>query len=217
MKLKQWMNLYQKIEEDFSFSREREIESRNKLSELLGDSFVKENEIGKIIGNEVYVVGFSPELEKEVELISDELPVIAADESSIILDEYGITPDIVLTDLDGDLEKMKDINSIFGVHAHGDNMHLLSRVEQFEKRFGTTQIEPVWNVYNFGGFTDGDRGVFLAAHFNAKIHLVGFNFNTPRFKKGKNMERKKKKLKWAKYLIVYLEKNGVEIIWESLK
>ncbi len=217
MKLKQWMNLYQKIEEDFSFSREREIESRNKLSELLGDSFVKENEIGKIIGNEVYVVGFSPELEKEVELISDELPVIAADESSIILDEYGITPDIVLTDLDGDLEKMKNINSIFGVHAHGDNMHLLSRVEQFEKRFGTTQIEPVWNVYNFGGFTDGDRGVFLAAHFNAKIHLVGFNFNTPRFKKGKDMERKKKKLKWAKYLIVYLEKNGVEIIWESLK
>ncbi len=217
MKWNQWEKIYRKIEQDFSFSRDREVEARNMLSELIGESFIREEEIKKIIGKEVYVVGFSPKLEKEIESINSDFPVIAADEASIVLEQYGISPSIVMTDLDGDVEKMKEIEGVFGVHAHGDNIHLLPRVREFSRVFGTTQIEPVWNVYNFGGFTDGDRGVFLAAHFGAKIHLLGFDFSAPRFKEGKDMERKRKKLRWAKYLIEYLEGAGANIVWESLK
>ena len=41
----------------------------------------------------------------------------------------------------------------------------------------TTQSAPFGEVHNFGGFTDGDRCVFLADHFAAtRIILCGFNF-----------------------------------------
>ena len=34
------------------------------------------------------------------------------------------------------------------------------------------------NLQNYGGFTDGDRAVFIADHFKAKkIFLIGFDFN----------------------------------------
>ena len=56
---------------------------------------------------------------------------------------------------------------------------------------GTTQIEPISDVYNFGGFTDGDRAVFLAEHFGAKeIELVGFDFEAAEGTKLKNKDSK---------------------------
>jgi len=61
----------------------------------------------------------------------------------------------------------------------------------------TTQSKPIHNVFNFGGFTDGDRCVFLATEFGAdKIELIGFDFEDEEVS-----AKKKKKLKWAKRLI----------------
>ncbi len=218
MKVKEWMKIYSEIERDFSFSRSREIEARGKLSRILGNNFLSINELKDLIPREVFVVGFSPSLEKEIEIIRDGDFVIAADESSLILYDSGIKPSIVMTDLDGDVERYYGMDSIFGIHAHGDNIHLLHHASHFRKRFGTTQIEPVWNVYNFGGFTDGDRGIFLAHHFGAKkIHLVGFDFENPRLKKGKDMEKKRKKLLWAKMLVDYLRDRGANIIIEKVR
>ncbi len=217
MKWEKWKKLYRLIEDDFKFPREREYEARDKLSQILGNNFVEEKEIKELVGEEVYVVGFSPSLEKEISLIPEDVTLIAADDAAPLLNEYGISPAIVLTDLDGDLSsllKLKD--AVFGIHAHGDNIERLENARYFTKRFGTTQVEPVWNVYNFGGFTDGDRGVFLAAHFGAKIHLVGFDFENPRIKPGKDLERKRKKLLWARYLIDELRRRGATIIWENL-
>ena len=214
---KKWMSLYREIENEFGFPYEKELKARDYLSKLLGDRFLKEEAIGKIIGKEVYVVGFSPELEKEIELIPKDAVIIAADEAAVVLYENDVNPHIILTDLDGEIDSLIKIrNAVFGVHAHGDNIHLLPYVDFFAKKFGTTQIEPLWNVYNFGGFTDGDRCVFLAHHFGAKIHLIGFNFKEPRIKGEKDFEMKKKKLKWAEYLISYLKAEGAEIIWENL-
>ena len=43
----------------------------------------------------------------------------------------------------------------------------------------STQAKPMGKVNNFGGFTDGDRCVFLANHFKAKkIILLGMDFGT---------------------------------------
>jgi len=214
---KKWKKLYQEIEKDFGFSYEREIRARDYLSKLLGDRFIRENEIKKFIGNEVYIIGFSPTLEKEIELIPKNARIIAADDAAVVLHQNDIEPDIILTDLDGELDSLIKIrNAIFGIHAHGDNIDLLPYVDFFNKRFGTTQIEPIWNVYDFGGFTDGDRGVFLAHHFGAKIHIIGFDFNTPRVKENKDAEIKRKKLRWASFLISYLQKEGANIVWENL-
>ncbi len=217
MNWKNWMKLYEEIERDFGFTREGEIEARNTLSKIIGDKVLSVSDIKNLIGNEVYVIGFSPSLEKEVEGLEDGRAIIAADDAAVILNDWGIKPTIIMTDLDGDINALMRIkDAVFGIHAHGDNISLLQYAEFFPKRFGTTQIEPLWNVYNFGGFTDGDRCVFLAAHFNAKIHILGFDFENPRIKEGKDIERKRKKLKWAKYLIHYLEQSGANIIWENL-
>ncbi len=214
---RKWENLYRQIEEDFGFSYEKEIRARNELSRLIGHRFLKMEDIGRVIGEEVYVVGFSPTLEKEIDLIPKDARIIAADDAAVILYQNDIHPKIILTDLDGEIDSLIKIrDAIFGVHAHGDNMENLPYIDFFPKRFGTTQIEPIWNVYNFGGFTDGDRCVFLAHHFGARIHVVGFNFKEPRMKEGKDMEIKKKKLLWAEFLIKYLEESGAEIIWENL-
>jgi len=88
------------------------------------------------------------------------------------------------------------------IHAHGDNG---PAVEAWAPRFtgpvvGTTQAKPVGGLRNFGGFTDGDRAVLMAAHFGAsKINLVGFDFENPSPKDDR--ELKKRKLDWA-YMLV---------------
>ncbi len=215
MMWKRWMKFYEEIERDFGFKRENEIKARNTLSNILGEDVIGVEELKKVVGKEVYVVGFSPSLERDVEKIPYNSVIIAADDAGVFLYEIGMNPKIVMSDLDGDIDGLLSIkNAIFGIHAHGDNMELIPYAKLFERKFGTTQIEPLHNVYNFGGFTDGDRCVFLAAHFGAKIHLIGFDFEHPRIKKGKDVERKRKKLKWAKYLINYLESTGARIIWE---
>ena len=210
------MEIYRKIEMDFGYPYEKEKRARDYLSHLIGKDFVKPDYLRDVIGKEVYVVGFSPNLENEIEIIPDDAKIIAADEAGKILKEYGILPDIIMTDLDGDISSLFSSNIIFGVHAHGDNMEKLDLVKKIRRKFGTTQIEPLWNVFNFGGFTDGDRGVFIAQHFNARIHLIGFDFERVRKKKGKSVELKKKKLKWAHFLISHLEMEGADIVWESL-
>ena len=40
-------------------------------------------------------------------------------------------------------------------------------VKEFANVVGTTQTEEFGKMKNFGGFTDGDRCVFLAEFFNA--------------------------------------------------
>lgn len=62
---------------------------------------------------------------------------------------------------------------------------------------GSTQTVPLANVHNFGGFTDGDRCVFLAQEMGASaIVLIGFDFSDPHVN-----AIKMKKLEWARKLI----------------
>ncbi len=218
MNVSEWMKIYSEIERDFSFLRDKEIEARNTLSRILGRDFISLQELENMIPPRVFVVGFSPNLEREIELIPPDEFIIAADEASIVLKDHGLNAQIVMTDLDGNVREYSHMNAVFGIHAHGDNIHLLHHALLLEKKFGTTQIEPIYNVYNFGGFTDGDRCVFLADHFGAdEIHLVGFDFKNPRRKEGKDIERKRKKLLWAKKLIEYLRMRGANIIFERLR
>lgn len=155
-----------------------------------------------VAGHRAVVCGNAPTLDKELdELQKRDAVLLAADGATEVLLGRNIVPDIVVTDLDGPFPailKANGLGSIMVVHAHGDNLDALNRyVPQLERVMGTVQCRPPPGLYNFGGFTDGDRCVFLAKELGAaSIKLVGFDFEdesvTP---------RKSRKLMWAKKLI----------------
>lgn len=196
--------MYSEILEDMGFSREEDERAALILSRMLLPSRTADVSVlcGLIEGKNVLVCGNAPGLSGELASVnSGNYVVIAADGAAAVVLDAGIVPDIIVTDLDGDVEKEITANrmgSLMVVHAHGDNIDKLERyVPLLECIIGSTQSVPLENVYNFGGFSDGDRCVFLAREFGAAdIALIGFDFYdedvTP---------VKKKKLRWAKKLI----------------
>jgi uncharacterized Rossmann fold enzyme len=109
------------------------------------------------------------------------------------------------------------------VHAHGDNVKRLKKlVPRFRHIIGSTQVMPVENVYNFGGFTDGDRCVFLAEEFAAKeIVLIGMELGNQigAYSKEviKNIDLKKQKMKAAKRLLEMLAKQSRSQLFDVSK
>ena len=74
---------------------------------------------------------------------------------------------------------MYNLGSYFTIHAHGDNISKIKKYPHhlISKTFGTTQTRSLHNVFNIGGFTDGDRALILAEYFNPnEILLVGMDF-----------------------------------------
>ncbi len=205
MEWEEWRRIYKKILEDFGFEEARDEEAA-RIAAGIKKSNISLGEMKKIIsGKVVTICGAGENLEEEIGEI--EGVVIAADEATSVLMANGIFPHIIATDLDGNIEDIIDANekgSIAIVHAHGDNMDALRKyLPLFRgKILLTTQAKPFNEIYNFGGFTDGDRAYCLARHFKAReIKLVGFDFEKPREKEGKDMEVKKKKLEWARKII----------------
>jgi uncharacterized Rossmann fold enzyme len=196
---------YHLILEDFGFDRQRDELSARLLSDhLVGEEIDPEELADLISGKVVTVAGDGPNLENETDGAKGVL--IAADEATSVLLENGMIPDVVMTDLDGKVEDLVSANergAIVMIHAHGDNMDAIRQhAGSFKgKVMGTTQSIPGGKIHNFGGFTDGDRGVFLADHFGAtSVNLIGFDFDNPK-EKGKDIEMKMKKLNWAYVLI----------------
>ncbi len=210
MKFEEWEPIYKLILEDMHFDRlydERsarllskmlEMKARKKIPDVVEIDVLR----NAIQGKDVLVCGKAPRLKDDIKKIDfKKYVVIAADGATSILLNAGITPGIIVTDLDGNMDDEALANekgAIMVVHAHGDNMDALSaEVPGLKRVIGTTQSKPLKNVYNFGGFTDGDRSVFLAQEMGAKsITLIGFDF------KDVNVTPlKKKKLMWAEKLI----------------
>jgi len=203
MQFTTWEPIYRAILEDFGFSSALDEEAAKLLNDLLRNrEQILSSADEKLRDHDVLVVGNAPTLKEELEdLCERDRTFIAADGATAVLLEKGIVPEIVVTDLDGPFDailKANKMGAIATVHAHGDNLDALKRcVPQLEMILGTVQCRPPQGLYNFGGFTDGDRSVFLAKELGAaSIKLLGFDFEdesvTP---------RKRKKLAWAKKLI----------------
>ena len=177
-----WGRKYNEILKEFNFNKKDDIQSAILLESLLKDK----NQIKKlqetIENQDVFVIGAGPSLAKSIPVLKnfEKSIKIAADSALKFLVENEIKPDIVVTDLDGDeniLKKIGKTKTIFVVHAHGDNIFKLKMIKNFKNVLGTTQGKPFGKLNNFGGFTDGDRAVFLASYFNAKkIILIGMDF-----------------------------------------
>jgi len=221
-----WNKRYSEILREFKYSEKQDTESAIILDSILRKTVSVKKISEQIKGKTVFVIGSGPSLSIAIPVLKNfkNGVKIVADTAVKPLVENGIKPDIIVTDLDGDedsLIKVGRTNSIFVVHAHGDNITKLCLVENFKNCIGTTQSKPFKNIQNFGGFTDGDRAVFLASHFNAKkIILFGMDFGGKigRYSQTKTSERKTKlkKLRRAKSLLEWLSvKTGSQLFTTS--
>jgi len=184
MDIETWFLWYRTILKDFGFSKKDDEKSARTLNKLLNDKKVFEPE--KInINKNVVVFGAGPSIKKNINELKKigihKFTTIAADGATTALLEENIKPDIIVTDLDGDMEdiiKAEQSGSLLVVHSHGNNQDKIEKyVPLIKNVMGTTQSTPLGNLHNFGGFTDGDRCVFLAIKLNAQlIVLAGMDF-----------------------------------------
>lgn len=204
MEFELWEPIYQDILKDMGFSREEDEHAAVILSRMLDSAKTADVSVLKklIAEKSVLVCGNAPVLGAQLDITDTAgYAIIAADGATSSLIDRGITPDIIVTDLDGDMEKEITANrqgAVIVVHAHGDNIDKLERyVPLLKDIIGSTQSVPLENVYNFGGFSDGDRCVFLAREFGAsEVKLLGFDLDDENV-----TDIKKKKLTWAGRLI----------------
>ncbi|MBS1268277.1 MAG: 6-hydroxymethyl-7,8-dihydropterin pyrophosphokinase [Nitrosopumilus sp.] len=211
-----WRKKYLEILKEFKYDEKKDKESAVILNSILKKTNINE-EISKLIkGKSVLVIGSGPSLSTAIpELKKMKKSIkIAADSSIKPLLENGIIPEIVISDLDGDEKSLKKVSkkSIFVIHAHGDNMNKLEFSKKIKKCIGTTQSNPFDKIQNFGGFTDGDRGVFFASYFEAKkIILFGMDFGE-RIGKYSNTKKSDRKIKLMK-----LSKGKLLLEWLATK
>lgn len=202
MEFDEWEQLYLQILADFGFDRGEDERSARILSDILhGNRGTPEDLHAIISGRDVAVCGNAPSLAADLQSIKTYHVIIAADGATTVLMKHRMIPDVIVTDLDGNIDDIISANkqgSFVVVHAHGDNIHAVrSVVPLLDRVLGTTQSKPFDGIYNFGGFTDGDRCVFLAKAFHASdVTLFGFDYDDPDVS-----DVKKKKLAWAKRLI----------------
>lgn len=197
-----WEPHYREILEYFGFDRAGDEEAARLLAALLDrDNLLSLASLTD--GNDVTVCGNAPCLKDDLGKITG--IVFAADAAAEVLDSHGICPDVIFTDLDGATDRFIELNhegTIVVIHAHGDNIPLLRHwVPRFTGNVvGTTQAAPLPHVYNFGGFTDGDRAVFAADELGAsRITLAGFDLDD------KNVDPMKRgKLQWARKLLALI-------------
>lgn len=222
---KDWKPFYEKIVNDLKLNFEKDKDAAFLLDNILSNKkIVSIKRLEKLIKNkEIIVFGAGHTLEKSIlkhkKYIENKVKISADGATSALL-KHNILPDIIVTDLDGKISDILYANNkgaIVIIHAHGDNIEKIKNyVKTFEGEIlGTTQIDPTSykKLYNFGGFTDGDRAIFLANHFKAKkIFLTGFNFDEKigeySFADKKDKTMKLKKLKWCKFFIDLLSKES---------
>lgn len=191
MELSEWLRIYEQILADLNFSRERDEEAARLISKLGRGKLLECKVLECIRGREVAVIGGAYSGER----IEEEFVITAGK----AVEKVDFTPSIHVTDMEESLElllKLQDSGCILVLHAHGDNIHRICKVVPHLRHFvATTQSEPFDRVYNFCGFTDGDRAALIAKKFGAKkIALYGFDFS-----RGEGL--KLKKLNWAKRIL----------------
>ena len=178
-----WDKWYEKILSDFNFKRDDDEYSANVLNSLISQNYLVD-----IHGKDKCIIfGAGPSIKKHISLIKNTFDIkdyilIASDGATTALNEEGIIPDIIVTDLDGKIDDIIYSNkqgSTLYVHAHGDNIDKINKyVPKLQKVIPTTQSNPVGVVKNYGGFTDGDRAIHIAVYAlkMKTVILAGMDF-----------------------------------------
>ncbi len=220
MTIRGWESRYAEILRKFGYSRRKDEESARLLDSAIGGRPCSGSLRRAIRGRPVMVIGAGPSVARSLPILKKYKGIakIAADSATEFLIKNRIQPEIVVTDLDGDPESLLRASqkAIMVVHAHGDNIERIPMAKNFPRCVGTTQSRPFGGISNFGGFTDGDRAVFLAHHFGAeKIILLGMDFGgrIGRYSRTRRGDRptKLKKLREAESLLAWLHARNPEI------
>ena len=232
MDFNEWEGWYKEILDTLGFSREGDENTAALLDKILdekgcltieefSDEIMKKKDTSKFI-----VVGAGPSIKKHIKYVKENYDlndylIVSADGATTAMLEDDLVPDIVATDLDGKMEDLLAANSLgsyFVIHAHGDNEELIVKwTTSFDKILGTTQSKPVGHLYNFGGFTDGDRAMFFTLALGCEeMVLAGMDFGTTVTKysrpniegaTGPADEIKTKKLIFAERLLAWIKEN----------
>ncbi|MHA1269593.1 MAG: 6-hydroxymethylpterin diphosphokinase MptE-like protein [Candidatus Helarchaeota archaeon] len=221
MEWREWEPYYRIIVEQMGIDTVKDENAAIELNNLLMNKINVnkiENKISSLLEEaNVLIYGCGPSLRNSLEQLKEyklNSINIAADGAVSGLLEYGMKCHINVSDLDGDINdilKANSLGTITVIHAHGDNIDL---IKKYVPRFtgdilGTVQTKPLGNLVNYGGFTDGDRCIFLALKFKvSKIILVGFDFgpvvgeySKPGLQEHNATQNKSIKLEFASFLI----------------
>ncbi len=232
---KGWTDWYRLIAEDFGYNVERDEESAAILAQYMENKPCLVPSLRESLMNRGIVVlaGASDSIDIEAAELSklghrEKYLLFSADSATGALLEAGLVPDVVVTDMDGELSELLEAwrrGALMFIHAHGDNLQKLVNLSSlFDSRIDATcQTPPRGHIHNFGGFTDGDRAAFIAAGLGAKkIITIGMCLTCSvgqRSKKSKQateswMRAKQKKLSYAQRLLTWLTliRPEVEII-----
>jgi uncharacterized Rossmann fold enzyme len=208
----EWNPVYEAILSAFGYPQSGDERARDRLVALLVDSETYDPQSLTLDGRTVAVAGGAPSLTDEVALAADADRVVAASTAADRLLAAGVSVDLVVTDLDKHPDTVVELTRAgtpVAVHAHGDNVALVeSTVPRCDPSavLPTTQAAPTDGVWNFGGFTDGDRAAFLADHLGAAaLVFPGWDFEDDSV-----TDEKREKLVWAERLLYWLERRRGE-------
>jgi uncharacterized Rossmann fold enzyme len=219
MKFEDWFPLYLQITDSLKINRNEDYITSLILKKIISN---RDSAMERYRGRNAFVVGNGPNIKNILGTISGGYVIVADSAIDAYIDFYG-NPDIIVSDLDGSIASIIDSynkGSVAVIHAHGDNREaILKYGKYFSHGIATTQNIPLRNLYNYGGFSDGDRSAFLADFLGApNITLLGFDFKNVNIKDYYNdaaVSRKKIKLGWAKYLLGYLAKTRGTLMSEG--
>ncbi|MFW9955390.1 MAG: 6-hydroxymethylpterin diphosphokinase MptE-like protein [Candidatus Thorarchaeota archaeon] len=183
-----WKPFYFSIVEQLGIDPCKDREATVVLGRLLENSNPSTllDRLEMIRNRDVVVFGGGPSLENHIKIVlsnsqNSDTIFMAADGAVTALLEQDLICDFVVTDLDGnksDILKSIREGTTAIVHAHGDNIPALyDFIPRVEDVLGSTQVEPLSNVFLWGGFTDGDRACYIASHYSPRrIILAGMDF-----------------------------------------
>ena len=177
-----WYARYAEILAEFGYSRSADAAAARRLARILGGRSALGDLRAALGSRDVLALGSGPSLGRALDAVSGlaGFARIVADSAVSELVRRRMRIDVVVTDLDGDQDSLlraAESGAIMVVHAHADNADRLGLAARFPRVVGTAQGRPPRGLYNFGGFTDGDRCVFAAAAMRARtITLLGMDF-----------------------------------------
>jgi len=191
MEWKEWQPIYHDIVNRLDLDSAMDIQATQLLTDLLmniNPSPLLNILEQKISGRTVVVCGAGPSLEKHIQKLKErneyqDLVFVAADGAVSLLLEQDCPCDIIVTDLDGDYNHIKQATlngALVIVHGHGDNIDKVQdMVPDLGQVLGSTQVEPTERTFLWGGFTDGDRACYVVTAYSPReVILAGMDFGS---------------------------------------
>ncbi len=214
MRWELWRPRYDNIVRRLGLNRRADRQAAERLNALLPRPNIQG--LKNIIrGSDCIVFGAGPSLDEDLTRLERagflNRVLIAADGATSAVIKHR-NPDIIATDLDGEIELQLAAwhrGAWLVVHGHGDNLERVKEVvpNLRARVIGTVQTRAFGKLFNFGGFTDGDRAAFMAHELGAsKIYLAGMDLGQKigRHSGDKDRERKLIKLKVCGELLTWL-------------